>query len=63
MLQELDGFVNDSWFVSPDRIVGHILLKSGQLAPSSNGLGHQVLILEIAGSNPAGVTNQQIQAK
>lgn len=25
-------------------------------APSSSGLGHQVLILKIAGSNPAGVT-------
>ena len=27
-----------------------------RLAPSSSGLGRQVLILEIAGSNPAGVT-------
>ena len=27
------------------------------MAPSSSGLGHQVLILKIAGSNPAGVTN------
>jgi hypothetical protein len=26
------------------------------LAPSSSGPGHQVLILKIAGSNPAGVT-------
>ena len=26
-------------------------------APSSSGLGHQVFILKIAGSNPAGVTN------
>ena len=27
-------------------------------APSSSGLGHQVLILKIAGSNPAGVTKK-----
>lgn len=26
------------------------------MAPSSSGPGHQVLILKIAGSNPAGVT-------
>ncbi len=28
------------------------------MAPSSSGPGHQVLILKIAGSNPAGVTIQ-----
>ncbi len=30
------------------------------LAPSSSGLGHQVLILKIAGSNPAGVTKLKL---
>ena len=29
-------------------------------APSSSGLGHQVLILKIAGSNPAGVTKARV---
>ena len=33
------------------------------MAPSSSGPGHQVLILKIAGSNPAGVTIQTAQLK
>lgn len=31
-----------------------------EMAPSSSGPGHQVLILKIAGSNPAGVTKKKV---
>jgi hypothetical protein len=33
------------------------MVKLAWLAPSSNGLGRQVLILKTEGSNPSGVTN------
>ena len=33
------------------------------MAPSSSGLGRQVLILKIVGSNPTGVTKKEIEKK
>ncbi|KKU58325.1 MAG: hypothetical protein UX80_C0004G0076 [Candidatus Amesbacteria bacterium GW2011_GWA2_47_11b] len=37
------------------------MVKSGSQAPSSSGLGRQVLILKIVGSNPTGVTKKEIE--